>query len=263
MTVKRSDPERKPAFEQFLLGLWAIKDSLTALQRRLLIEQYGLPSHRCFAKQLAERVSAKDWRVVNRHYAFAAKKFCEAVAFSPPVNARGKPQWWGVWSVGFDHGDGRFEWKMHDELVRALEHLGWVEAATDDRSFFADEVCTGSTTYPEGTIRQIHVNAYERSADARSTCLNHHGFQCAVCAFDFGVAYGDIGHGFMHVHHLQPISKIGASYLIDPIRDLRPVCPNCHAMLHRRDPPLSVEELRAAFRWRAILIHWSEMQGLS
>ncbi|MDB9470225.1 hypothetical protein PN480_18680 [Dolichospermum circinale CS-1225] len=34
-------------------------------------------------------------------------------------------------------------------------------------------------------------------------------------------------------------------YEVDPIKDLRPVCPNCHAMIHRRLPPLSIDEIKS------------------
>jgi 5-methylcytosine-specific restriction protein A len=47
------------------------------------------------------------------------------------------------------------------------------------------------------------------------------------------------------VHHLLPLKHIKKAYKVDPITDLRPVCPNCHAMIHRREPMLSLEELRA------------------
>jgi 5-methylcytosine-specific restriction protein A len=43
-----------------------------------------------------------------------------------------------------------------------------------------------------------------------------------------------------------PISDVGEEYVVDPIRDLTPVCPNCHAMLHRQTPPLTIEELKQA-----------------
>jgi 5-methylcytosine-specific restriction protein A len=45
------------------------------------------------------------------------------------------------------------------------------------------------------------------------------------------------------VHHLRPLAEIGAEYVLDPEVDLRPVCPNCHAMLHRTRPPMSIEAL--------------------
>ena len=64
---------------------------------------------------------------------------------------------------------------------------------------------------------------------------------------DFEETYGELGRGFIHVHHLVPISSIGKTYQIDPINDLAPVCPNCHAMLHRgqNGREQSIEELKA------------------
>ena len=67
---------------------------------------------------------------------------------------------------------------------------------------------------------------------------------CSVCNFNFGQVFGKLGEGFIHVHHLRPISEIGEEYVVDPIEDLRPVCPNCHAMIHRRSPPLSIQEIK-------------------
>lgn len=99
--------------------------------------------------------------------------------------------------------------------------------------------------YFEGALRRITVNAYERNSAAREACVEHYGTNCAVCAFDFGATYGELGSGFIHVHHLTPLGSIKDGYQVDPINDLRPVCPNCHAMLHRRVPPFSIEELAA------------------
>jgi 5-methylcytosine-specific restriction protein A len=97
----------------------------------------------------------------------------------------------------------------------------------------------------EGKMVTVEVNRYERSAAARAQCISHFGTACSICGFDFEKTYGSMGAGFIHVHHLIPLSQIGQSYLVDPTRDLVPVCPNCHAMLHRETPPLPVTELRA------------------
>ena len=88
------------------------------------------------------------------------------------------------------------------------------------------------------------MNAYERSRKAGELCVDHYGYDCSVCGFDFGGAYGEVGEDFIHVHHLMPLSEISGEYRVDPVRDLRPVCPNCHAMIHRRTPPYGIEELR-------------------
>lgn len=101
-----------------------------------------------------------------------------------------------------------------------------------------------SEAFLEGAASKITVNSYERNPAARRACIAHYGYDCAVCGFNFGDFYGAIGEEFIHVHHLRSISSIGEEYEVDPIEDLRPVCPNCHAMLHRERPALSIENLK-------------------
>ena len=98
----------------------------------------------------------------------------------------------------------------------------------------------------EGAQKTITVNQYERNPIARQRCIEANGCKCKVCGIDFEEKYGEIGHGFIHVHHVIPISTIGETYQVDPINDLVPVCPNCHAMLHRgyNDKTLTIEELK-------------------
>ncbi|MCS7087453.1 MAG: HNH endonuclease, partial [Thermoflexales bacterium] len=102
--------------------------------------------------------------------------------------------------------------------------------------------------FVEGAKKQITVNAYERSDKARQKCIAHYGLNCAVCGFNFEKAYGEIGKGYIQVHHIVPLSSVKKGYKVNPINDLRPVCPNCHAMLHRRDPPYTIEELKAILK---------------
>jgi 5-methylcytosine-specific restriction protein A len=98
-------------------------------------------------------------------------------------------------------------------------------------------------------MRTITINAYERNPTARSRCIAHWGAICSVCSFDFGRVYGPDLAGFIHIHHVVPLSAIRNVYELDPIRDLRPVCPNCHAAIHHsRFTPLTIEELRARLR---------------
>jgi hypothetical protein len=107
----------------------------------------------------------------------------------------------------------------------------------------------------EGSRVSIRVNRFERNRKARQDCIKTFGTTCRVCGFDFEYCYGKLGKGFIHVHHLTPVSRIGEEYKVDPKKDLLPVCPNCHDMLHSGPkPPLSVEELRAIIMaQRAIL----------
>jgi 5-methylcytosine-specific restriction protein A len=110
-------------------------------------------------------------------------------------------------------------------------------------NIYPDELELGRT-YNEGAKRQVRVNAYERDPRARRACIEYHGCRCTVCDLEFEQLYGAIGRGFIHVHHLRPLAASGQAETVNPVRDLVPVCPNCHAMLHRGDRLLGIEELR-------------------
>ena len=88
--------------------------------------------------------------------------------------------------------------------------------------------------YHEGAVYQVTVNKYERSSIARNKCIEYHGTRCFVCNMNFEEKYGSLGKNFIHVHHLVPLNQIGLDYIVDYKKDLIPVCPNCHAMLHRK-----------------------------
>jgi 5-methylcytosine-specific restriction protein A len=100
----------------------------------------------------------------------------------------------------------------------------------------------------EGIKKQITVKKYERSSIARKRCIELNGVRCQVCGIQFDEIYGEIGTGFIHIHHRIPISKIGKTYKIDYEKDLIPVCPNCHAMLHRRPDGIDIDELKSMLK---------------
>lgn len=107
-----------------------------------------------------------------------------------------------------------------------------------------EEIDNSSERLIEGAATTIAVNAYERNPKARKRCVEHYGAICKVCEFTFQSKYGSIGQGYIYVHHLIPLSEIKEDYTVDPIRDLLPICPNCHTMIHSRKPPYLIEELR-------------------
>jgi len=135
---------------------------------------------------------------------------------------------------------------VRPELVNELEKI-WSDFLTTQGVQQKSLTLTNSEVqqaFIEGTAKEVILTRYERDPNARNACIKHYGYSCSVCSFDFEKQYGEIGKNFIHVHHLTEISSIGESYEIDPIKDLRPVCPNCHAMIHRKKPLLSIEELK-------------------
>lgn len=116
---------------------------------------------------------------------------------------------------------------------------------------FPDEITANDLTgVHEGAVKHVLVNQYERNAKARNLCILKHGCKCSVCGIDFKEYYGDVGENFIHVHHIVPLHKIKKDYIVDGERDLIPVCPNCHAMLHKESNGifLSAEELRVRIK---------------
>ncbi len=80
-----------------------------------------------------------------------------------------------------------------------------------------------------------------------------HGIKCKVCDFDFEKGYGELGKGYIQVNHIIPISQISREYKVNPKTDLIPICPNCHAMIHRnQDRVMEIKELRAIVKTQAL-----------
>ncbi len=128
---------------------------------------------------------------------------------------------------------------------KSLKRVGRKWYASDDAlgNLLPEEVETPEQFF-EGASRTVSVNTYERNSDARAKCIKHHGYKCAVCNFYFETFYGAVGKNYIHVHHIVSLSKIGKEYELNPIKDLIPVCPNCHAIIHRTRPTLTVEQLK-------------------
>lgn len=137
-------------------------------------------------------------------------------------------------------GAGKGVWQLTELGVKKAETL----ASKKDISY-PDDL---PETFFEGAVKQVKVNKFERSKTARDKCIDHYGYRCSVCDIDFQKVYGEIGKDFIHVHHITPISEIAKLYELDPVRDLRPICPNCHSMLHRKTPPLSIAELKVLYK---------------
>ena len=107
------------------------------------------------------------------------------------------------------------------------------------------EYSTEQDLYIEGALEEVFNNKYERNQQARQKCIEHYGTKCQICGFDFTKTYGKEFEGKIHVHHRVPLHEIKKEYVVDPIKDLIPVCPNCHMILHSKvGGTYTVEEVK-------------------
>lgn len=132
------------------------------------------------------------------------------------------------------------------DRVLIKEHGAWYAYAAAVSHTLSEDIGRTDEIFVEGSRKSVTSTVIERNAEARQSCLLKYGLDCTVCEFNFQKVFGSHGHGYIHVHHLNPIAATSGEYIIDPIEDLRPVCPNCHAMLHRGQGknPLSINELK-------------------
>ena len=108
------------------------------------------------------------------------------------------------------------------------------------------------TNVEDGKVHDVHCRGYERDPKNRVACLKHFGYKCQICGFDFSAFYGPEFAGKIEVHHIDPLCRTKSAHAIDPIKDLIPVCSNCHTALHSkkggRDEVYLPEELRAMIK---------------
>lgn len=208
--------------------------NLQPYQRRMLEIHYCAPNHTLTATQMAKAMGFRNWGGANLHYGVLGKLVAEMLGWHP------MPETKLYVLAEFEKPGREWHWIMRSPVVSAMEILGW---AKTEQSRIPEEVEV-TTSIHEGAVREIRVNAYERSSVAREQCILHHGCKCAACGIVLADVYGESAQGYIHVHHLRQLSEIGENYKVNPIRDLLPVCPNCHAIMHMRKPPYSIQEIK-------------------
>lgn len=111
------------------------------------------------------------------------------------------------------------------------DRVGLAEEAPIMRNLFAER--ESKPIYEEGErITRVMQKEIKRNPAARAQCLAIKGYRCVVCEQDLNEVYGV--PGIIHVHHLKPIAESVGAREVDPEKDLVPVCPNCHAVIHSK-----------------------------
>lgn len=217
-----------------------VAPTLSISDRQVLQALLFSPHQAASAGQLKTILGLSAVVQVNAAMGRVGRKLYETLGAHPDGLPSGEFEWWHVVASGEAIKDRGFVWQLREQVVAGLLSCGY--SASGD--MLANEV-VDSDNLTEGAIRRITVNAYERNPVARTRCIEAHGADCSVCSFNFGAAYGASASGFIHVHHIKPLATIGEQYEVNPVEDLRPVCPNCHAVIHMTNPPRSIQEIKA------------------
>jgi predicted HNH restriction endonuclease len=106
----------------------------------------------------------------------------------------------------------------------------------------------GKYKYIEGALRNVVMKGHERSPKARQACLKHYGYNCYACGTNLYTRYRGLSSEFIHVHHEKPLGTTSGPREVDPVADMKPLCPNCHGVIHSRKPPYSIAQLKEMLR---------------
>ena len=116
------------------------------------------------------------------------------------------------------------------------------------------ELFDENTTVIEGAEAVVKTKVYKRSSKLREKAIQFYTvddrIKCHACCFDFEEFYGEYGKNFIEIHHQKPVFQFDGDDLEktieEALKNVIPVCSNCHRMIHRkREKLLSLDELKA------------------
>lgn len=224
MEIKFTDKEYKEAIEVL---------NLSEYQVQMLKLNFNAPAHTITATEMANGMHYKNYNAANLHYGRLGLILGKQLGWYP------LPEMKVNVLVEFEKRNGEWHWIMRPELAEALISLEYFK----DRIEIYDDMQYIPSLLHEGTQKESTVNRYVRSQTARNKCIKHYGYKCFICGIVLEDVYGETAREFIHVHHIQQISEVGIEHEVKPIRDLRPICPNCHAIIHRKSPAFTIEEV--------------------
>lgn len=171
--------------------------------------------------------------------------------FDPPIELNHLP-----WFAGFLKSQSNFSLGISEiKDSTAIDYLSSFAKSPDiERLMDADEInfpvdldiqdieaLEGMTTYVSHLRRER--NRAVTGAKKEQALALHDRLACEICGFDFSAFYGELGEGYCEVHHKIPLASLDGKR-ITKLDDLAIVCSNCHRMIHRKAPMLSVAELK-------------------
>jgi 5-methylcytosine-specific restriction protein A len=187
----------------------------------------------------ADRPDAEKFRNPNGVY----MKMCNFLRFDPSYQGK-----------GLERGN-RLEREVWDTFADDRALLAQVAAAIragHSAIEAAAETVEEEEAFPEGRVLFRLHSARERNRNlvkrAKALAIQRHGrLTCCICQFDFAARYGSIGEGFIECHHTSPLSEL-AAVTATRVSDLALVCANCHRMIHRKRPWLTMNQLARLLR---------------
>lgn len=152
--------------------------------------------------------------------------------------------------VGLAHGnkDEEVVWNLYAhnpiELSRLAKHIK--QFATSDIKNIP-EISDDEEGNEGQVLSRVHrYRERDKSLVAKKKSkflLENKNLFCEGCGFDFEKKYGERGKDYIECHHTKPVSELAVGEKTK-LSELVLLCSNCHRIIHRKKPWLSISELK-------------------
>ncbi|TCZ74907.1 HNH endonuclease [Flaviaesturariibacter aridisoli] len=222
----------------------ALLSSLGEGRKKILLRHYAYGPF-LNTLLLARAIGYKDESAANLHIGSMGRSFCEQLGILPNQTYTRSGIELPAYFTAV-HNYGELGWELSPNLKKAMEQLEWVTQAglLGHDILTTEEALIDRKLFQEGKLLQVQVNRYERDPKARKACLALHKPYCAGCAVDFKKMYGSDIVDIIHVHHIKPLAGYSKKRVTDVAKDLVPLCPNCHAVVHSGKKLMAISELK-------------------
>lgn len=213
-----------------------------------------------FAGSLLKQInnSNESQKVNFNHFLlFLCEKGCEITTkinekIYLPNEMGNWPEKWESFEISFlkkgviIENDNKYDFNVASEYIYDFYALSICLLPLNEDSY--ENILEENEHHYEGNILNTYSIRYERNKVNREIAIRIHGTNCMICNMNFENIYGYFAKDYIHIHHITPLSVQGGQHLVDPKNDLIPVCPNCHAVLHMRNPPYTPAEIKARLK---------------
>lgn len=128
-------------------------------------------------------------------------------------------------------GIGQGHWGLKN-----FNHAENIELTQEDDEFSEGKILLRKHLQRERNIKLIELS--------KKKFIEQNGhLYCEVCGFDFAKTYGELGEKFIEAHHIKPVSQMDENEKTS-IDDIVMVCSNCHSMIHRKKPWLTIDKIK-------------------
>lgn len=230
-----------PTHASYISAINALRGELGERELAVLRLQFQNPGRSITSQDIRDHFGYSSIGPSNLLYGVLANKFAKQLPMETLTTGEKRTRYWRALSTGDGSGD-HFTWIMRPELAGALIETELVQPGTDGVALVPDvDIHASGFSAVEGRAKLVLHLVRERNRElvsAKKASVSSP--KCEVCGFSFLETYGE---DYCEVHHRTALHELDGE-VKTTLDDLAIVCANCHRIIHRQTPPMTIPQLR-------------------